>query len=396
VRRQPTEPGGKDRIDALIRKAADTRGLIPLGGGLPSEAQFPRRELADSFLRVLNKRGSPALQYGWPEGLESLRQRISERLADRGLSGLRADDIIVTNGAQQAIAFATQLLGHPGGSVAVDLQSYPSALELFRTRKLRCVPLSSASAADFSYTMPAVANPKGGLMTPEARATLLRSERPIIEDDAYGELTFDGPPPPPLAQGDRAQVFFVGTFSKTLCPGLRIGWLVVPDRWRRRALRLKQTADLQSNSLAQAVVDDYLSRHDFNQRLTALRRFYWRRAARLAEAVSRTLPSWTFEFPAGGFGLWLQTDGAVDEGDFLAVAIDEGVGFDPGGGFHSWAQNGPTSLRLCFSLASPGQFEEGIGRLARAWRRCAGTAASRRAAGGRASKPVFATRTGSR
>lgn len=375
-----TRPPREDRLDALTRQAADTRGLIPLGGGLPSEAQFPRAALADSFLRVLSRRGSPALQYGWPEGLESLRQRISERLRERGLSGLTADDIIVTNGAQQAIALATQLLGRPGGSVAVDAQSYPSALELFRSRKLRGVPLSSASAADFSYTMPAVANPRGGLMTPEVRAALRASKRPIIEDDAYGELTFDGPPPSPLAQSDRSRVLFVGTFSKTLCPGLRVGWLVVPDRWRRRALRLKQAADLQSNSLAQAVVDDFLSRHDFSHRLSILRRFYRRRAARLADAIRRILPSWTFEFPAGGFGLWLQTDGAVDEARFLAAAIEEGVGFDPGSAFHSWAQKGPTSLRLCFSLAAPRQFEAGIARLARAWRRCAGRATSRRGA----------------
>jgi 2-aminoadipate transaminase len=373
----PLTKSPPEHLDALTRRAAETRGLIPLGGGLPSEAQFPRAALAESFLRVLNQRGSPALQYGWPEGLQSLRQRIAERLRDRGLSRLTADDIIVTNGAQQGITLATELLGRPGGSAAVDAESYPSALDLFRSRKLRCISLSSASTADFSYTMPAVANPRGGLMTPEARAALLSSKRPIIEDDAYGELTFSGPPPSPLAQSDPSNVLFVGTFSKTLCPGLRVGWLIVPERWQRRALRLKQTADLQSNSLAQAVVDDYLSRHDFGHRLVTLRRFYRRRAARLAEAISRTLPSWTFEFPAGGFGLWLKTDGAVDEAQFLATAIDEGVGFDPGSGFHSWTQEGPTSLRLCFSLASPRQFEEGVARLARAWRRCAGGQNSR-------------------
>jgi 2-aminoadipate transaminase len=365
-------PSQEERLDALAREAADTRGLIPLGGGLPSEAQFPRAALADSFMRVLNQRGSPALQYGWPEGLQSLRQRISERLRARGLSGLTADEVIVTNGAQQAIALTTQLIGRRGASVAVDAQSYPSALELFRSRKLKCVPLSSASAADFAYTMPAVENPRGGLMTPDVRSALLRSNCPIIEDDAYGDLTFDGPPPSPLAKHARARVFFVGSFSKTLCPGLRVGWLIVPDRWRRRALRLKQTADLQSNSLAQAVVEDYLSRHDFSHRLALLRRFYRRRASRLAAAIKRLLPAWKFEFPAGGFGLWLQTDAAVDETRFLATAIDEGVAFDAGSGFHSWPQRGPTSLRLCFSLASPRQFEEGIARLARAWSRCAG------------------------
>jgi len=360
-----------DGIDALTRRAAATPGLIQLGGGLPSEAQFPRADLADSFLRVLTKQGAPALQYGWPEGLESLRRRIAERLAERGLRGLTAADVIVTNGAQQAIALATQVLAGSGQSVAVDAQSYPSALDLFASHGLRRLPLTSPERAHFSYVMPAVTNPGGGTMTKVARAALLARRRPVIEDDAYGDLLFAGPAPAPLAASDPKRVFFVGTFSKTLCPGLRVGWLIVPPRWRRRALRLKQAADLQSNSLAQAVVDDYLARHDFERRLPVLRRFYRRRAERLASAVRRAIPSWRFELPAGGFGVWIETDAAVDERRFLQAAVEERVSFDPGTGFEAWPTRGPTTLRLCFSLARPTEFEEATRRLARAWRRAA-------------------------
>jgi 2-aminoadipate transaminase len=158
---------------------------------------------------------------------------------------------------------------------------------------------------------------------------------------------------------------------------------VVPRRWRRRALRLKQAADLQSNSLAQAVVDDYLGRHDFERRLPVLRRFYRRRAERLASAVRRAIPSWRFQFPAGGFGVWIETDAAVDERRFLAAAVEERVSFDPGTPFEAWPTGGATALRLCFSLARPAEFEEGARRLARAWRR-----AARRARGVEAGHPA--------
>ena len=372
-----------DGIDALTRRAAATPGLIPLAGGLPSEAQFPRAELAECFVRVLTKQGAPALQYGWPEGLESLRGRIAERLVGRGLRGLTAADVIITNGAQQAIALATQVLARPGQSVAVDAQSYPSALDLFASRELRRLPLTSPERAHLSYVMPAVTNPGGETMTEAARAALLGRGRPVIEDDAYGDLLFAGPAPAPLVVSDPERVFFVGTFSKTLCPGLRVGWLVVPRGWRRRALRLKQAADLQSNSLAQAVVDDYLGRHDFEGRLPVLRRFYRRRAERLASAVRRAIPSWRFQFPAGGFGVWIETDAAVDERRFLEAAVEERVSFDPGTPFEAWPTGGATALRLCFSLARPAEFEEGARRLARAWRR-----AARRARGVDAGHPA--------
>jgi len=367
---------GSDRetphgIEALTRRAAATPGLIPLGGGLPSAVQFPRAELAASFLRVLTKQGTPALQYGWPEGLESLRRWVAEWLVARGFHGLTAADVIITNGAQQALALATQVLARPGQSVAVDPQSYPSALDLFVSRDLQRVPLTSPKNAHVYYVMPAVANPGGGTMNDAARAALLARRRPVIEDDAYGDLLFAGSAPAPLAVSDPERVFFVGTFSKTLCPGLRVGWLVVPSRWRRRALHLKQAADLQSNSLAQAVVDDYLARHDFERRLPVLRRFYRRRAERLASAVRRAIPSWRFELPAGGFGVWIETDAAVDERRFLQTAVEERVSFDPGTGFEAWPTRGPTTLRLCFSLARPAEFEEATRRLARAWRRAA-------------------------
>jgi 2-aminoadipate transaminase len=354
-----------DPIDRLIRKAAASPRVIGLGGGLPSEKQFPRKELAAAFVAALKRQGSPALQYGWPEGQEPLRVWIARRLRERGAT-VAADDVIITNGAQQAIALAAGLALRKGAPIAVEDASYPAALDLFRSRRLRLTSLSEGRAA---YLMPAVNNPSGMALSSAARATLLARRVPLIEDDAYADLNFAGRESRPFLADAPDRTYHVGTMSKTLCPGLRVGWLVVPHSRRQRAVKTKQDVDLQANSLAQAVVDHYLSNHDFDARLRVLRRFYQRRAARLSEAVHKTLPNWTFDFPAGGFCLWIQTDAAVDEKRFLERAVAEGVSFDLGSTFlRHHDRREPNRLRLSFSYEDPTKFTEGVRRLARAWR----------------------------
>jgi 2-aminoadipate transaminase len=356
-------------LDALARRAAATPGLIPLAGGLPADRQFPRAALAASFLRVLDARDGAALQYGWPEGQGGLRARIAARLGARVGAAVSADDVIVTNGAQQAIAIAAASLARPGDAIGVEPASYPAALELFRVRGLRLVPLGEARV---SYVMSTLGNPTGRALDAPGRRAAARG-RWIIDDDAYGELAFEGRTAP-LWQGRRGRVVHVGTFSKTLCPGLRVGWLVVPEALRARALRLKHGDDLQANSLAQAVVDDTLAHIDFDARLAVLRRYYRSRAARLARAIRRALPAWSFAFPEGGFSLWLEADGRVDDARLLRAAVDEGVSFDPGSTFEGLRDQGPTRLRVCYSAAAPESFDDAAARLARAWRRVHGAA----------------------
>jgi 2-aminoadipate transaminase len=159
--------------------------------------------------------------------VESLRARIASRLKARGLVDLEAADVLITNGAQQAITMAIELLTKPGQTMAVNAQSYPSALDLFRSKGF--VPMERAPEASAVYLIPTVANTGGVTMTAEARSRLGRIRRPIVEDEAYAELAFAGPPDTPIAVAARERVFLVGTFSKTLCPGLRVGWLCSPE-----------------------------------------------------------------------------------------------------------------------------------------------------------------------
>jgi len=350
-----------------IRRAAAAPGVINLGGGLPADAQFPRAELAAAFTRVLRAGAGQALQYGWAEGQAQLRDRIAERLRARG-ARVSADDIVVTNGAQQALSLATDLLLPVGAKVGVEAATYPAALTLFRARRLTPVAIPSGRAV---YVQTTLNNPTGAALSDEDYRSLARHHRSaLIEDDAYGDLTFvPGERPPFLVTAPR-RTYHVGTFSKTLCPGLRVGWLVVPRVARERARRLKETDDLQANSLAQAVVNDYLGHVDFDRRVEVLRRYYRGRAARLAEAIRRALPAWRFRFPEGGFCLWIETDAAVDERRFAELALEEGVSFDPGSDFQvGSAPSAATTLRLCFSYVSPARFGSGARRLARAWRR---------------------------
>jgi 2-aminoadipate transaminase len=352
------------RIERLQREGAANPDVVSLGGGLPSEKLFPRRRLVAAFLRAVSERQASALQYGWPEGRDRLRAWIADRLCRRGAL-VSADDVIVTSGAQQAIALAARLQLRRGQRIGLDAESYPAAIDLFRTRG--AVPIVGGARAAARYVMPEVGNPHGRGLDEDARCALLDSNLPLFEDDAYAELRFDGPPGRPLCADARTQVWHVGTFSKILAPGLRVGWLVPPPRYLQRALRHKRDLDLQANSLAQAVLEDFLLREDFDAWTERLRRFYRRRAERLAEAMAKRLPAWRFQPPHGGFSLWVETGEDADDTQLLATAIRHGVSFDPGRLFRPTGATRPLALRLCFCGEPGPRLEEGVKRLARAW-----------------------------
>ena len=347
------------RIERLQRRAAASPGVLSFGGGLPSDTLFPRGPLSRAFVRAVQ---TQALQYGWPEGSEALRRWVSGRLRARGAE-VDPADVIVTSGAQQAIAIAARLQCRPGERVLVDSESYPGALDLFRSRGLR--PSAHGGAA--RYVMPAVQNPHGRALDEKERTRLERSRSPILEDDAYAELRFDGRLLPPLLASARDRVWHIGTFSKTLCPGLRVGWLVPPRRFLKRALRHKRDDDLQAGGLAQAVLESYLAETDWDARLWRLRRIYARRAARLTEALRRRLPSWRFADPEGGFSVWVELDDEGDDAKLLEVALAHGVSFDPGRSFRADAAPSPLALRLCFSAIDEALIDEGVRRLERAF-----------------------------
>lgn len=342
-------------IESLQRACAARTDVIALAGGLPDPQLFPREAMRRAIDTVMAEPKLGALQYGWPEGDEKLRQWIGRRV------GARADDVIVTAGAQQAIALATSIIQR-GGVIGVAPTTYPAALELFASQGL--APSDSTSRVDAFYLVPEIGNPEG-LPLGDGLAEIVRtSSVPVIADDAYAELRFDGARTHVSHRFSR--VWRIGTFAKTLCPGLRVGWLVPPPEHRALVLRLKHDADLQSNGLGQAVLAELLRTWDYDAHVDRARKVYAGRAEALAGALRRHLPTWTFREPEGGFSIFVDTNVIGNDVAFLAVASAHGASFDPGRMFRTRARD-RIELRLCHCNVDGPVLEEGVKRLARAW-----------------------------
>lgn len=355
------------RHDQLARMAAAKSGLISFAGGLPDPALFPKRALSEAFLVALEAHGRAALQYGWPEGSLDLREQVAGQLAARGVA-VEPERVIITSGAQQAILLAVSA-APARRRIGVEPESYPGALDAFRALPAELVPLEQP--ADLYYVMPSISNPRGQPMPIAERRALLERVRHdggyVLEDDAYDGTGFSGRASRPLWADDPERVFHIGTFSKTLCPGLRLGWLIPPRRLTRRALRRKQNHDLQTNGLMQALLVEYLRQGSFEAHKAKARRSYRRRAKLLQESVARRLPQFRFEPPAGGFSLWLESDLACNDERLLETAIEYGASFDPGRLFRTAGQRG-LAIRLCFSAISAEAIDDGVGRIQRALR----------------------------
>jgi 2-aminoadipate transaminase len=354
-----------DRIERLQRRSAKNEGILSLAGGLPADELFPRQKLASAFLSVVARPNSEALQYGWPEGSEGLRGFIADRLRTRG-ADVRADDVIVTSGAQQALAIAVELIGIDGRVVATEEETYPGALDLFRDRGAKTTAAMDRDAACI-YVVAGASNPRGLPLSELRRKELVASGAPLLVDEAYAELRFDGKVAEPFLVDARDRTFHIGTFSKTLCPGLRVGWLVPPPRLLADALRVKRDLDLQAGSMAQAVVEGYLALGDYDARLVRARKTYASRAGRLVRALRRWLPGARFVEPEGAFAVFVETDlEGVDEAHALGIANAHGVSYDPGSMFRPGGELDPFGFRLCYSSRTGDEIEEAVRRLARA------------------------------
>ena len=367
-------------VERMQKLAAARPGVIALAGGLPASDLLPADGLAAAFARAV-RAPEIALQYGWCEGLPELRRWVAARLTARGAS-VGEDDVVITAGAQQALSLASAEILGEGQRVHVGAASYPAALELFRLRGAH--PVADGRSADALYLMPGVANPTATCGVPDPEA-VLADGRPLLVDEAYAELRFDGRVSPLLLAGGRDRVWHVGTVSKTLCPGLRVGWLVPPPDRRDAVLARKQATDLQAGSLAQAVLARFLVDVDYDAHVATIREAYARRARRMVDALARHAPSWRFHAPEGGFSIFVETGVRGDDTALLASAIDAGVSFDPGHLFRTVADD-RVAFRLSFSYASEDELDEGVARLARVWRATASTrtARSRRSAAARA------------
>lgn len=357
-------------------------GMISLAGGLPADEMLPAELLRDRAAAVFDHHGARSLQYGPTMGEPVLRELLA------ALESVHPDDLVITAGSQQALDLVTRTTTEPGDVVVIEAPGYVGALQVFRAAGLDIVGcpvdahgldtsaleelLAAGVHPSVVYVNPNHQNPTGASLAVERQAHLRRlADRHrflIISDDPYREITFDRPAPCPeegLHPATSSQVVLLGSLSKTLSPGLRVGWCSGPSAVVTRVQLAKQAADLHTATLNQLLAASMLSDHRWwVHHLQALRISYRDRRDRLADAVHRHLPEATLRSQTGGFFVWLELPGVETDG-LLDRALAEGVAFVPGSAFS--ADDRPTSeLRLSFSQAPLDSFDEAVRRLAAA------------------------------
>lgn len=373
----------------LLGKACSPE-ILSFSVGLPATELFPAAAMSRAFQRVLAE-DPAALQYGMPS--RTLKAQIARLMHSRGVT-CDETQVFLTTGAQQGMDLVARLLLDPGGTVMLEETVYDGIQMVIKPYRpeILTVPTSAAGGIDveavaallaagarpaFLYLIPEGHNPLGASLTLDQRLALvglaLSYGLPLLEDDAYGHLTYDLPADggealPPLRAFDDRWVLHLGSFSKILAPGLRIGWLVVPEPLVPVLSALKHANDLDTTTLAQRALACYLDAEDLSSHVAGLRQAYRERRDALLAALARHLPAGArWNHPASGFFVWLELPRGLDAAKLLELAIDsEKVAFCPGAAFAAGGRrHAGHCLRLSFANLAPARIEEGVLRLAR-------------------------------
>ncbi len=362
-----------------ILKVTEQPGIISLAGGLPSPDSFPIEAMREATERVLREHPRDALQYAASEGFGPLREWVAADLAAQGLVA-EPSQVLITTGSQQGLDLAGKVLIDAGSRVAVESPTYLGALQAFAPYEPEIVsvagdadgPLPQALAqvqgARFLYMLPNFQNPSGRCISAPRRDALVAAARaaalPIVEDNPYGDLWFDAAPPTPLAARWAEGTIYLGSFSKVLAPGLRLGYLIAPKAVYPKLLQAKQAADLHTPGFNQRVVHEVIRDGFLRHHVPTIRARYKAQRDAMRAALERHLPpGCAWQAPSGGMFFWVELPAGVDAVALLPKAVRRGVAFVPGAAFFASAPRANT-LRLSFVTASPEQIEQGIQLLA--------------------------------
>jgi 2-aminoadipate transaminase len=369
-------------------------GIISFAGGFPDPALFDIEGLQQSTAAVLVQNPGPVLQYGATEGYPALREQLSKHMQTKG-AAVAPEGLIVTTGSQQALDLIGKTMISPGDKVIVEAPTFLATIQCFRLYGAHLIgaPID-ANGVDVDkleqlieehrpklvYLIPTFGNPSGATLSLERRKRILelavRTQTLVVEDDPYGELYFDHPPPPSLlalsaeVDGSRDYLAYCGSLSKVLSPGLRVGWLIAPEALLARATMCKQFSDAHTSNLTQATAAHYLTLNRLDAALAVVRKTYAERAAVMAESLRSVLGNAiAFNQPQGGMFFWASLTGQdgkpTNAAEFAQRAIDKLVAFVPGTPFYAHDAEAST-LRLSFATADKTKIQEGVGRLGQA------------------------------
>jgi 2-aminoadipate transaminase len=381
-----------------LLKITEKPDVISFGGGLPAPEVFPRAEIAAACDHVLAEHGSAALQYGGTEGFLPLRELLVRHMARYGIA-VTPDNVLVTSGSQQGLDLVGRLFVNPGDRVLTEAPTYLGALQAWNACQpeylsvpiddegldVRRLEAELRAGPKFLYVLPNFQNPSGVTLSLARRRRLVELANhygvPIVEDDPYGQLRYEGEHLPPLvaldaeyhgcvsARAFTGDVLYLGTLSKTLAPGLRVGWIVAPEVVIRRLVQVKQGMDLHTSTFCQMVAFEVARQGFLDRHVRDVRQVYGERRDAMLDALVRHFPEGaTWTRPQGGLFLWVTLPAPLDSARVFDAALREKVAFVPGASFFPRG-GGERTLRLNFSYCTPAVIEEGIARLGSVVRR---------------------------
>ena len=380
---------------AMNLKASEIRELLKLttmpeiisfAGGLPAPELFPTEDLKKVDEAVLTKEGQAALQYGTTEGYTPLREQIAGRMKKSFMVDCTPENIVIPSGSQQGLSLLAQIFLNPGDVVLVESPTYLGAINAFKLcgpefvevptddkgiipEELEKILAKYGDRVRMMYVIPEFQNPTGITWPMERRKAFMdiinRYDFPVLEDDPYGELRFDGDKVPSLKSMDtKGNIIFLGSFSKILMPGLRIAWMVADPVIIDKVVKLKQAVDLQSSSFGQRQTSFFIDMYDLDAHVAKIKELYKKRRDLMCDSMKEYFPEGiTFTYPEGGLFTWVTLPEGMDAKELMPKVLAKNVAYVPGGPFYPHGGNA-NHFRLNYSNMPEERIVEGIKRLA--------------------------------
>lgn len=367
-----------------ILKLIEKPEIISFAGGLPASELFPVEEMKKVAVKVLDENGEEALQYSGSQGYLPLRNHIANRMNSKSMTNVNAEDVLVTSGSQQALDYAGNIFLDEGDVVLCESPSYLGALNAFKNYQPKVIEVSTDKEGmiteelekilekndrvKFIYVIPDFQNPTGITWSFERRKKFMevinKYEMPVIEDNPYGELRYEGEFLPALKSLDtKGLVIYLGTFSKIFCPGYRLGWVCASKEILRKFITCKENSDLQTSTIGQRELSKYIDDYDLDEHVEKIKATYKKRRDLMLSCMKEEFPEGvSFTNPSGGLFTWVKLPEKLNAQELMEKCVENNVAYVPGGFFFP-SRNKENYFRLNYSSCKEDKIVEGIKRL---------------------------------